>query len=196
MVAEESYNIIHDAYADGYIPWAYGANELSYYHFHHNMIDVAGWGNGIFIMDNVDQPVLVMEVTQNTINLNGPDQWGIAVTGADNALIANNRIRGSGGIGVLAGDPGGWGETALTETNLLIKANNFNQADFGWAPVVLGVSSANCTVVGGNNHTNVVDLGTGNILTGVNNGGKKMGKIVSEKMQQLALIKKMIRGMH
>ena len=195
VTTENSYNTMHDIYYNGLVVQYSGADQPSTYYFHQNTVEVAGFGNGVWIEDTIDQPSQSVEITQNTFNLNGPDQWGVAAIVSDNALIANNRIRGSGGIGVLAGAPDWWfGESVFSATNLLIKANNFNQADFGWAPVVLGPTSAYCTVVGGNNHTNVVDLGTDNILTSVNNGGQKLGQSISAKMQQLASVRRMVRG--
>jgi hypothetical protein len=51
----------------------------------------------------------------------------------------------------------------------LIIGNNVQQVtDFG---VYLGPGTAGCTVVGSGGNTNVLDLGTDNILTGVNNMG-------------------------
>ena len=57
--------------------------------------------------------------------------------------------------------------------NCLLKGNNVqNVNDIG---IILGSGIHGCTVVGGNNKTNVLDLGTGNVLVGVNNMGTGVG---------------------
>ena len=57
--------------------------------------------------------------------------------------------------------------------------------DYGLgAPIWLGQNTRNCVVVGGSNKTNVVDLGTDNILTGVNTmHGNPPGPAISDAMK-------------
>jgi hypothetical protein len=179
-----AFNQMRRIYYDGYQVQAMGATEPSYHQFRHNLVEVAGTGNGVEVVDNPDLPTLSVEVTQNDIILNGLLQWGIFGFFSHDVLFANNRITGFGDLGVLVGDPWYEGDPWVTASGWVIKANNFNTAQFTWAPVVLGVTSADCTVVGGNNKTNVSDLGTNNILTGVNVGQKRMGQIISAKMRQ------------
>ena len=59
----------------------------------------------------------------------------------------------------------------------LILGNNLQQVnDIG---VFLGLGTVGCTVVGGGARTKVLDLGTDNILTGVNNMGSGIGPDIS-----------------
>jgi hypothetical protein len=60
----------------------------------------------------------------------------------------------------------------------LILGNNVQDVtDIG---VYLGADVTGCTVVGGKSKTNVLDLGTGNIVVGVNNMGAGVGPTISD----------------
>jgi hypothetical protein len=75
----------------------------------------------------------------------------------------------------------------------MVKANDVQQLQPLWAPVgLLGVSlgwgipdTTYCTVVGGNNKTNVYDEGVNNTLAGVNNmQGNPPGPAIKAAMQR------------
>jgi len=195
VVTEDSHNVMQDVFFNGLLVYASGADQLNYHRFHHNTVEVADIGNGVWIEDNIGLPTLSVEISRNNFLLTGPYQWGIVGAVADHLLVSNNHIRGSGDIGVLAGDPGYFGFDVVTASNWLIRANNVETAEFAWAPIVLGYSSASCVVIGSDNATNVVDLGTDNILTGVNNAGQKLGQISISKMMQLTEIKELVQRM-
>lgn len=84
-------------------------------------------------------------------------------------LVKNNVFRGEIGIAL---------EQTFGEGNqCLILGNNLQHVtDIG---VFLGPGTEGCTVVGGGARTNVLDLGTDNILTGVNNMGSGIGPDIS-----------------
>ena len=62
----------------------------------------------------------------------------------------------------------------------LLLGNNVQSPEVG---IFLGEGISGCTVVGGNSKTNVVDLGTGNVLTGVNNMGTGVGPTIRSFMR-------------
>lgn len=49
--------------------------------------------------------------------------------------------------------------------------------------IFLGPETVGCTVIGGNNKTNVVDLGIENVLVGVNNMGTGIGPTIRHLMK-------------
>jgi hypothetical protein len=62
----------------------------------------------------------------------------------------------------------------------LLLGNNVQSPEVG---IFLGEGISGCTVVGGGSKTNVVDLGTGNVLTGVNNMGTGVGPTIRSFMR-------------
>jgi hypothetical protein len=89
-------------------------------------------------------------------------------------LIKSNRFHGPTGIAL---------EQNTGEGNqCLVLGNNVQQvSDIG---VYLGPGVRGCTVVG-NNHTNVLDLGTDNILVGVNNKGAGAGQSIQNVFRKM-----------
>ena len=68
------------------------------------------------------------------------------------------------------------------ENECLLVGNNVQEvSDIG---IYLGPDVQGCTVVGGGTKTNVLDLGTDNILTGVNNMGVGIGPDISLLMRK------------
>jgi hypothetical protein len=91
-------------------------------------------------------------------------------------LIANNVIRTvEYGVGVALEQTFGAGNECL------LIGNNVRgvpwQGDLGIG-ILLREGVTGCTVVGGANKTNVLDLGTGNVLVGVNNMGEGVGPAI------------------
>jgi hypothetical protein len=134
-------------------------------------------------------------ISDNTIQLAGSETdpaWaGVEAVFTVDAVISNNRI--SGGNAFL-------GIAAEASSQCMLKANNVQQLQALWAPVgLLGVNSgfpwdtSYCTVVGGNNKTNVYDEGTKNVLVGVNNmQGNAPGPAIKAAMQRkMEMIKSM-----
>lgn len=143
--------------------------EPSYFIFHHNQISSASgiwtafelWNAG----GELGQPLGNVVITNNTINVidQHPPYEGIFSYFVDNAQVTNNRITGRGVAAI-------WVEPFGTPaTNWLLLGNNLSTFTAELAPIYLGQGTSNCTVVGGNNHENVFDEGTDNILVGVNN---------------------------
>jgi hypothetical protein len=89
-------------------------------------------------------------------------------------LIKNNKFSGIYGIVV---------EPIFGEGNrCLLLGNNVHQvSEIG---VYLGEGTYGCTVVGGSNKTNVLDLGTDNVLVGVNNMGTGVGPQIAALMRK------------
>ncbi len=83
-------------------------------------------------------------------------------------LIKNNLFRGA--IGPLFEQMMGAGNKCL-----FIGNNVQNATDIG---IYLGPATNGCTVIGGSTKTNVLDLGTNNVLVGVNNMGSGVGSVI------------------
>jgi hypothetical protein len=83
-------------------------------------------------------------------------------------LIKNNVFQGA--VGLAFEQTFGEGNTCLIKGNDVQKVT-----DVG---IYLGPGTTGCTVIGGNNKTNVLDLGTGNTLIGVNNMGTGVGPTI------------------
>lgn len=97
---------------------------------------------------------------------------------ASTILIRNNRFSGGGGPFFEA--------TFGPGVDCLLLGNNTNQAAEG---IYLGPGTIGCTVVGAGNKVRVVDLGTDNIIVGVNNQGEGVGRTVSEILQRLRMLR-------
>ena len=85
-------------------------------------------------------------------------------------LFNNNNFRGAIGVAL---------ELNFGEGNeCLLKGNNTQNVEV--IGIYLGPGTTGCTVVGGSNKTNVLDLGTDNILVGVNNMGTGVGPTLTQ----------------
>jgi len=166
--------------AFGY-PWP----ALSRYLISHNTLRVAGPVDAVAIVDlsSLFGPGKRLDavVSHNQFHLQSEvDIWGgIVGLGVQEALVANNKFSGLAAAGVYLGvhgiPTGGW----------TILGNNVEQLEARIAPIWLGMASHNCTVVGGDAQTNVWNMGTGNILTGVNNmQGNPPGPEIQEAMKK------------
>jgi hypothetical protein len=116
------------------------------------------------------------------VNENFGGIWGCSV---QDAVITNNKIWGNGVAGILCG---GWGDPC---TDWVIKGNNVQGVNAQVAPIWLCPSTSNFLVVGGSNKTNVLNEGTENILTGVNNmhGNPPGPEIRDAMMRKLEMMK-------
>ncbi len=107
------------------------------------------------------------------------------------SIVSNNKISGTGWVGLCLYD--GNTQDTLFGNNLQ-KFTPQEQPDgtFG-PPILLEETTSNCTVVGGPNATNVMDLGTSNTLVGVNNmHGNPPGPAIRDAMKRkMELIKSM-----
>ena len=129
------------------------------------------WG-----MDGGDFVYSSLEFSHNKVNaVIGFDLYNIFASedvGTD-FLIKNNVFRGEYG-------PGFW--QTFGEGNVcLLKGNNVQSVTA--VGIILGPGTIGCKVVGGSNKTNVLDLGTDNVFTGVNNMGTGVGPTIRHFMK-------------
>jgi hypothetical protein len=85
-------------------------------------------------------------------------------------VIRNNNFAGSGQYGVKIMGPisGGGNSPMPPNDNGLMLGNNYSNATFSVASVLLDTRTNNWTIVGGNLGDTVVDNGTNNVITGAN----------------------------
>ena len=108
-------------------------------------------------------PMAVL-VKSNQVYMTDEAYVGFSMPELSGAVVRNNRISGSGVVGMASGSC-----TAGNYTeNGLYQGNSFSNASFSWTALLLGVWSRDFTVVGGNNKDNVTNLGINNVITGVN----------------------------
>jgi hypothetical protein len=129
-----------------------------------------------FGMDGGDFVYSSLEFSHNHVNaVLGFDLYNIFAAEDVEAdfLIKNNVFRGE--LGPIFEQDFGIGNECL-----LLGNNVQNVTDIG---IYLGPGITGCTVVGGSNKTNVLDLGTDNILVGVNNMGSGVGPTIQHFMR-------------
>ncbi len=165
----------------------------STYVLEHNDIRATEWADGIAICDYAflsDGWIKVAtEVSHNTLSLD-TNYGGIYLGGVQGAVVANNKVSGQGLAGIYAA-PWGWDLVGKG----IFKANQVNQLAASVAPIWLGSGSSSCYVIGGNASANVLDEGTGNVLTGVNRvPGQPVGPAVSDAMKRRSDMLKLTRG--
>ncbi len=166
----------------------------------HNTIHALGFADAVGLQDfallvGADK-TLEAVVSNNKIILENTLFGGIVGIFAEDALVSNNQITGTGLAGVYGGV---FGDTVVGWT---IQGNNVENVNATSplfpisAPILLGPGTSNCTVVGGNAKTNVLDFGINNILVGVNNmgQGKEVGQALKDAMEQKLEILKSVRG--
>lgn len=130
----------------------------------------------VFGMDGGDFVYSSLEFSHNKVNaVLGFDLYNIFAVedvGA-NFLVKNNVFRGE--LGPIFEQVFGEGNKCLLLGNNVQKV-----ADIG---IYLGPDIKGCTVVGGSNETNVLNLGTDNTLTGVNNIGVGVGPTIQSLLK-------------
>jgi hypothetical protein len=139
----------------------------------HNKYEDMFWGSDVadvvtsnyeFSHNKVDNAFIGVDIYNMTL----PENTGSTF------VIKNNQFSGTYGILI---------EPVYGEGNrCLILGNNVQQvSDIG---IILTESTYGCIVVGGSNKTNVLDLGTDNVLVGVNNMGTGIGPTISDFMRK------------
>jgi hypothetical protein len=163
--------------------------DLVNYVFAHNEVELASnnpvvFANGLEMQDWYSffggQTMNVL-IDKNDIHSSDPVIWA-AVDGypTQNVLVTNNRITGDFRLAGIA-----LGYDGLPGSGWMIKGNNLQNASVLFTTQILfGSTASNNTVVGGSNMTNVLDNGTNNVLTGVNNLGGGIGQDVTDAMQR------------
>lgn len=89
---------------------------------------------------------------------------GIFLRETQNAVIRNNIFTGISNYGIRA--EAYWPD--IFNENGLILGNNFSNATFNRASIILDPTSRNWTVVGSNNKDDVINQGINNVITGMN----------------------------
>jgi len=148
-------------------------------------VDLGWWPDAIDIWDEDwdDPPSIKSEfiVSNNTIQLSHDTSFGIAAIQDVGSIISNNQISGVGWAGI-------WLDGSTQDMLLGNNVARFiaEETPFGtFAPIWLWDNTSNNTVVGGNNLTSAVDLGTSNTLVGVNNmQGNPPGPAVRDAMKR------------
>lgn len=201
-VKEESlfgYNLGNGIFFEGWMEWLGQPSPpiSGSFSVHHSTFRTHCWGSPILNVSNASVVVSHNDYEDMFIAMDGGDL-------VDTSLeFSHNRVQG-GPIGLDFYDyilPEHVGSTYLVTNNLfrtewvgvafeqtfgegnqcLLLGNNVQQVgDIG---IFLGEGTTGCTVVGGANKTNVLDLGTDNILVGVNNMGTGVGPIIRTFMR-------------
>jgi len=119
---------------------------------------------------------------------------GIVFFAGEDAVISNNKIAGEF---IFGGIVAGWfGPPGALARNILIQANELTGTSAGMAPIWLGPTSIESTVIGGPNNTQALDEGTNNSVTGVSNmNGKPPGPRIQEARDKLNEIRALYSGM-
>ncbi len=122
------------------------------------------------VYPEMNLPPMLFKISNNLFNLN-PDCIGILAQNTQDAVIKNNKFRGSCNTGILAEgivitDWGGVEHPAVYANNILMLGNNMSGLTSSVANIVLAEKTSNCTVAGGNNSGNVIDNGVNNKITG------------------------------
>lgn len=147
----------------------------------HNTFEVSNFLSAIIINDNrrvfdpEDEPMKVqlknnhIRTTNNTsamrcLNLNG-------------SVFRNNKFTGTANNGLYLD-----GQNSITTENGLMLGNNFSNATYKQATVILQPATRSWTVVGGNLGESILDYGIDNVITGFNNNNLDvpLGKIISD----------------
>ncbi len=188
------YNLINGIFYEGFIgeypdPIS-GSFEVYNSRFHHvgSGTPIANLSNAkvvisrntfddvVFGMDGGDFAYSTFEFSHNNVNaVLGFDLYNIDLLEdvETSFLIKGNMFRGE--LGPIFEQVFGEGN------NCLLLGNNVqNVTDIG---IYLGPDIKGCTVVGGSNKTNVLDLGIENILVGVNNMGTGVGPTIRNFMR-------------
>ncbi len=110
-----------------------------------------------------DEPMLV-QVRNNHIRFSGEAFAGIGSFNMSGMVIRNNRFSGTAGWGVRVMGPSPY---PYNENGLML-GNNFSTATFSEATVLFQQRSRNWSIVGGNLGENVINYGTGHLITGMN----------------------------
>jgi hypothetical protein len=121
-------------------------------------------------MDSVDMVNSSLDFSHNDVvnAVRGIFLDSNTVEDGSNYLILNNIFKGIDGIY--------FKNIFGKETHCLILGNSLQKTT--GVGIYFGPGTKGCLVVGGSNETNVLDLGTGNVLVGVNNMGTGVGPTI------------------
>jgi hypothetical protein len=151
---------------------------------------VIEFGAGIGLLDNefifTATKSMNVEIKSNHFLLMDKGWDGISNFCSIDALISNNKFEGFAWSAIWAGTT--WYGGGFRVENMVVLGDNINnliateiETYNAGIPIQLWEQSENCTIIG-NAKDNVLDLGTNNILTGVNNISNPPGPSVSVAM--------------
>ena len=139
----------------------------------HNKYEDMFWGSDAADMVNSSLEFSHNKVTSAFLGFD-VYSWTIPENTGSTFVIKNNKF--SGTYGILIEPAYGAGNRCL------LLGNNVQQvSEIG---IFLGEGTYGCMVVGGSNKTNVLDLGTDNVLVGVNNMGTGIGPTIADFMRK------------
>ena len=141
-----------------------------------NLFHAASMASSVILWDNYaatdpeNVPPMLFTLKGNTFNLLEGSK-GISAYNSQDAVIQNNKFRGSCSTGILVDgiNTDRYGTPLPLEgkaNNVLILGNNFAGLNASDANIYLGENSSHCTVVGGGRES-VVDLGDFNKIVGM-----------------------------
>jgi hypothetical protein len=126
-------------------------------------------------------------IKNNVFNL-AEGSSGICLNNAQDAVVMNNRFKGSCSTGILVDgfnpvDP----ENLPYAKNALLLGNNFSRLNSSVANIYLGEKSKDCTVIGSKTDGKVIDKGVNNKITGMTKGkpGLKLGPNIRDNFRLL-----------
>ena len=130
--------------------------------------------NQRYFLNPGEKPV-AFRVKNNLFNMTDYWPWGIVTQVTKDMVISNNKFTGNGYQALYL---------VLYSQGGLVLGNNFSTATFDAGAIFLNESTSNWTVVGGNIKDQVINLGTDNIITGMNVSTSDIspGSRISEKL--------------
>ncbi len=128
-----------------------------------------------------DLPVLI-QMKSNKFNFSAAMAFGMYIMEVKGPVFRNNKFTGNGFVGIRV-TPSGYMD--VPAENGLILGNNFANATFGRAAIVLSPYTINWTVIGGSMGGSVINLGTNNIITGINihSSLEPLGQTITDNFQ-------------
>ena len=193
------YNVINGVFPQGWMEWLGQPSPplVGSFSVHHSTFRTLASGSPVYNLANASVVISHNDYEDVFYAMDGGDL-------TDSYLeFSHNRVEG----GLFGMDLYNMNQMEDVGTALLIKNNRFevevagvaleqtfgegsqclllgnNVQSVGNIGIYLGPGISGCTVVGGANKTNVLDLGTGNILVGVNNMGSGVGPTIRTWMK-------------
>lgn len=114
------------------------------------------------------------QVKNNQFNMTDEYDWAIKSTATKGMVIRNNKFTGHGGLAM----------HHHYSTNGLILGNNLSNVTLEIGAIYFSPTTSNWNVVGGDLGEQVINLGTGNVITGMNvsDSDLPLGRNISESL--------------
>ncbi len=167
-------------------------------HIEKNIFNVTGGVGGILINDRrrfffPEELPMMVQVKNNRFNCSNDAFAGLSTCNSFGMVIRNNKFAGSGQYGVRVMGPitAGSGQNGLPPNeNGLMLGNNFSNATFSVASVLLDTRTNDWTIVGGNLGETLIDLTNGaggHLITGmnVNTSDVPLGQTITDNLKEI-----------